>query len=157
MIVGGTHTCGWCFSVVPVWRAEKGKRHSMMFCPSSLHLSLAMTLKASPHTGTWKKQHKRNFKMYREKLFDVSATAVRSSVILPSIISHLLQLLRGECCHVRTTLLQSLELCWSQHWVTIKDKQLSKQLALFLPPTYKKIYCLQISCLPPSGWQQNCP
>lgn len=76
--------------------------------------------------------------MYREKLFEVSATAVRSSVILPSIISHLLQLLRGECCHVRTSLLQSLELCWSQHWVTIKEKQLSKQLALFLPPTYKK-------------------
>lgn len=50
-------------------------------------------------------------------------------VTLPSIISHLLQLLRGECCHLGTALLQSLELCWFQHWLTIKDKQLSHQLA----------------------------
>lgn len=129
-----------------------------MFCPSSLHLSLATTLKASEHTGTFekKKTTRRKCQNVQQKWFDVSATAVRSSVVLPSIISHLLQLLGVECCHLQTALLQSLELCRSQHWVTIKDKQLTKQFALFLPPTCKKVYCLPIFRLPPSGWQQNC-
>lgn len=39
------------------------------------------------------------------------------SVALPSSISHLLQLLRGECCHLGASLLQSLKLCWAHHCV----------------------------------------
>ncbi len=35
-------------------------------------------------------------------------------VTLPSVISHLLQLLGGECCHLGTSLLQSPVLYWTQ-------------------------------------------
>lgn len=53
-----THTCGWCFSAVPVWGAEKGKRHNVTFYLSSLHPQLAYSLEASRHTGTLKKTNK---------------------------------------------------------------------------------------------------
>lgn len=55
-------------------------------------------------------------------------SSCKSSVILPSVISHLLQLLRGECCHLGTGLFQSLELYCTQNWVTIKETELSIQL-----------------------------
>lgn len=37
-----------------------------------------------------------------------------ASIVLPSVISHLLQLLRGQGCHLGTTLLQSCEFSWTQ-------------------------------------------
>lgn len=61
-----THTCGWCFSAVPVWGAEKGKRHNVTFYLSSLHPQLAYSLEASRHTGTLKKTKYKQKLEYKE-------------------------------------------------------------------------------------------
>lgn len=37
-----------------------------------------------------------------------------ASVVLPSVASHLLQLLGGQCCHLGASLLQSSEFSWTQ-------------------------------------------
>lgn len=54
----------------------------------------------------------------------MSDQQARPSVTLPSIVSHLLQLLRGECCHLGSSLLQSPQLYWTQDCVSMKETDL---------------------------------
>lgn len=48
------------------------------------------------------------------KLYESAQRKCVSFIPLPSIILHLLQLLRGESCQLRTSLLQSIKLHWTQ-------------------------------------------